>query len=318
MRFRPIIVDNQQQELTQHGTVDFPISMDRQLVADDGCKLIPHWHYEIQISLITNGSVCFRTPVGDTFLSKGEGIFINSAVLHEVIPTAEEASIYECVNFHPNLIYGSAENMIRRDYVDPVLFSRDLPVVILRDLPWQQEICRLLEELSAINESKIYGYEVLMKSLLCKIWFLIIANNRPIIEKQSSITFNDRQRLKLLQDFIQKNYMDRITLKDIAKAGHISRGECCRFFQRILKTSPITYLTNYRISQSIKLLTCTDLSICDIALQTGFSSSSYYAECFRQSMGLTPLQYRKQHQNDGNLSVQCGNPDPQFYNNIHK
>lgn len=303
MIFRPIIVDDHQQELTQHGTADFPLSMDRQLVAHDGCKLIPHWHYEIQISLVTYGAVCFRTPAGDAVLHENEGIFINSAVLHEVLPTDDKESVYECVNFHPNLIYGAPDNMIRRDYVEPVLFSSDIPAIILRDEPWHREICKLLCELSAIDEAKEYGYELIMKSLLCRIWFLLISHHRADIEKQSAVTFSDRQRMKLLQTFIYKNYMERITLADIAEAGHISRGECCRFFQRILKMSPMTYLTDYRLSQSVKLLTCTNLSVAQIALQTGFSTSSYYTECFRKAMGVTPLKYRKQHQNDTDLPI---------------
>lgn len=62
--------------------------------------------------------------------------------------------------------------------------------------------------------------------------------------------------------------------------------------------SPITYLTKYRIAQSIKLLTCTELTITQIAQQTGFNTSSYYTECFKKEMGITPLKYRKQHHGD--------------------
>ena len=52
MKFRPIVVDDSQQELTQHGTDEFPMSMDKQLVSHEGCSLIPHWHYEVQIVLV--------------------------------------------------------------------------------------------------------------------------------------------------------------------------------------------------------------------------------------------------------------------------
>ena len=298
MKFRPIVVDDNQQELTQHGTADFPMSMDRQLVSSEGCMLIPHWHYEIQISVVVSGTVCFRTPIGDTLLQEGEGIFINSAVLHEIIPTGGTQGVYVCVNFHPNLIYGQSDSMIRRDYVEPMLSNPALQAIALQDEPWHKEICGLMRALTSLNEEKPYGYELMEKSILERIWYIILSQNRSEVEKESPITFGDRQRMKQLQAFIQKNYMERITLADIANAGHISRGECCRFFQRILKTSPMVYLTKYRLSQSIKLLACTNLSISQIALQTGFSTSSYYSECFREETGATPLKYRKQHQHE--------------------
>lgn len=294
MKFRPIVVDDSGQELTQHGTEEFPMSMDKQLVSHKNCQRIPHWHYEVQIGLVIQGSVWFNTSAGNFLVQKGEGIFINSGVTHEVEPTEAKDSIYICVNFHPNLIYGQSNNMIRRDYVDPLLFNADLQAFALKDTPWHQEICNLLQELGRINNAQEYGYEIMMKVILCRIWNLILVNNREKIEQKASISFSDKQRMKLLQNFIHQHYSDRLTLADIAAAGHISRGECCRIFHRVLKMSPMSYLMKHRIAQSIKLLTCTEMNITEISRQTGFSSSSYYTECFKAEMGMTPLKYRKQ------------------------
>lgn len=69
MIYRPIIVDETLQELTIHGTDEFPISMDEQIVNDVQCNAIDHWHYEIQICLVKQGTVMFRTPVEENFLS---------------------------------------------------------------------------------------------------------------------------------------------------------------------------------------------------------------------------------------------------------
>ena len=295
VKFRPIQVDDFQQELTQHGTSAFPLSMDEQHVDDEGCHQIPHWHYEIQIAVVTHGSVTFRTPAGDITLREGEGIFINSTVIHEVLKGSVPGSIYICVNFKPEMVYGQSDSIIRQDYVDPITFNTDLQVVPLTSEPWQQEICQLVTELRSVNDAQEYGYELEMKILLCRIWHHFLVNNKQAVERTTSIAFSDRQRFKVLQQYICKNYMERISLQDIAQAAHISRGECCRVFQRVQHESPIQYLLHYRIRQSVKLLTCTGLSISDIAQQAGFSSSSYYTECFKKEMKCKPLDYRKQH-----------------------
>jgi AraC-like DNA-binding protein/mannose-6-phosphate isomerase-like protein (cupin superfamily) len=299
MKFRPIIVDNNQQELTQHGMDEFPMSMDEQQV--NGCALIPHWHYEVQISVVTKGSVKFQTQTGEYLLHEGEGFFTNSGVLHETIQTKDKDSVYVCVNFKPNLIYGQADSAIRKDYVDPVLFSTEMQSFPLQSAPWHQEICNLVLELGRVNNEQEYGYELEMKILLSKIWHTLIINNRDIIEKATPISFSDKQRMKAMQDFIRKNYSEKISLEDIAKAAHISRGECCRVFKRIQRISPMLYLMHYRVAQGVKLLTCMDLNVSEIAFQTGFSSSSYFTECFREEMKCTPLEYRKLHRNDGHL-----------------
>ncbi|MEI6100575.1 MAG: AraC family transcriptional regulator [Eubacteriales bacterium] len=293
MKFRPIIVDNKLQELTEHGTEEFPISMDEQHVSYENCHEVLHWHYEIQIVLVTKGSVLFRTPADEFLIKQDQGVFFNSGCLHEALPTDDTDSIYICINFHPSLIFGQNNSVIRRDYVDPVLFSSEMQAIPLINETWHLEICETIRKLAAINEAQRYGYEISIKILLCSIWLLIAENNRPLIEGGASITFLGKQRMRTLLHFIHRNYMDSISLNDIANAAHISAGECCRIFKRIQHTTPFLYLISFRVAQSIKLLSTTDFSISQIAQQVGFGSSSYYNECFKKEMNCTPSEYRK-------------------------
>ena len=61
------------------------------------------------------------------------------------------------------------------------------------------------------------------------------------------------------------------------------------------------------------MLTCTELNISEIAQQAGFSSSSYYTECFKSKMHCTPMEYRKQHGNAVRTDLEkgCGEPGGQ-------
>ncbi|MDO5562189.1 MAG: AraC family transcriptional regulator [Synergistaceae bacterium] len=293
MKFRPIFVDNTGQELTEHGTDDFPMSMDKQLVSQEHCANVPHWHYEVQIAVVTEGSVMFETPLGSFFVEKGEGIFINSGCPHEIKQTDDENSVYVCVNFNPKMISEGTNSLIRRYYVDPLLTSNDMEVIHLNSTPWHKEICGLLLRMAEIDEAQSYGYEIELKALLCKIWLRLLTNNRGIIENSAPVTFADKQRIRALRQYIHKNYMERISLSDISSAVHISKGECCRIFSRIMHTTPFRYLINYRIAQSLKMLSTTNMSIAEIAQQNGFGSSSYYTECFRKEMNCRPMEYRR-------------------------
>jgi len=57
--------------------------------------------------------------------------------------------------------------------------------------------------------------------------------------------------------------------------------------------SPLNYLINLRIAEAIKLLRQTDLSLTDIALDTGFYSSQHFSVTFKKLTGYTPRAYRK-------------------------
>lgn len=295
MKCRPITVDDSLQELTQHGTRDFPVSMDRQVVSDEHHGGIRHWHEEIQIALVTEGEVLFRAEEQEIRLCAGQGFFVNSGIHHEAHPTERGDGVYICVNFLPNVIFGQADSVVRRDYVDPVLYCDSLRSFPLLDQPWHQEICGLLRELGEVEDAAEYGYEIRMTILLRQIWHLIVVNNREKIEQKSNVSFSDRQRMRALQTYIHKHYMEQIALADIAAAGHISRGECCRVFKRVEKRSPVQYLTRFRLEQSLKLLSSTELSVQEIARQVGFGTGSYFTEKFREEMQCTPTEYRRKN-----------------------
>ena len=52
------------------------------------------------------------------------------------------------------------------------------------------------------------------------------------------------------------------------------------------------YVTKIRIERACRLIRETDLSITEVAEQTGFSSSRYFSTAFKQHMGMTPSQYK--------------------------
>jgi len=304
MKYRPIVIDETLQELTPHGTDDFPISMDEQIVNDPQCDAIEHWHYEIQICLVTKGEVIIRTPGQEVLLHKGEGFFINSGVIHAPVSVGTDDNVYVCVNFHPRFIYGALNSVIRMSYVEPILSNPALQAFALTDEPWHKEICSLLQQLAEVNQQQSYGYELQMHELICRIWQLIAVNNRDKLETQARVSFADNQRTKALQKFIQLRYMDQLTLADIADSAHISRGECCRVLKRVTGISPIALLCKLRISQSVKLLTCSAMSISEIARSVGFESSSYFTVRFKEEMGCTPKEYRQRSKRKDGAAIE--------------
>ncbi len=55
------------------------------------------------------------------------------------------------------------------------------------------------------------------------------------------------------------------------------------------------YLIGYRLDMAKNYLTTTTLNVTAIAEKTGFASYTHFIETFRKTVGISPLQYRKQH-----------------------
>ena len=142
------------------------------------------------------------------------------------------------------------------------------------------------------TKKKDFGYELQLKGLLCLIWHgLIRAIQNPLQNTLAEPTL-DEQRIKIAVQFILEHYKSKITLGDIASSIHISKSECCRSFQRILKMSPIEFVLQTRVYEAAKLLSLQKKSISDVALNVGFNDISYFGKVFRQQFGCSPSDYR--------------------------
>lgn len=79
----------------------------------------------------------------------------------------------------------------------------------------------------------------------------------------------------------------------MAALCHMSYSYFSRMFKKVVHRSFREYLNYIRISKSELLLATTDLSITDIAMQTGFSTSSYFIQQFKLYKKISPKQFRK-------------------------
>jgi len=102
-------------------------------------------------------------------------------------------------------------------------------------------------------------------------------------------------RLKPVLEYLQKNYKNKILLKDIAKAAHISASRLCHLFKEQLNTTVFDYLTNLRINQVKYLLLSTDITCIEMCFDSGFVNLSYFNRTFKKRVGMTPTQFRNQN-----------------------
>ncbi|MDE6204285.1 MAG: AraC family transcriptional regulator, partial [Lachnospiraceae bacterium] len=92
-------------------------------------------------------------------------------------------------------------------------------------------------------------------------------------------------------------YMDdhyrSITLDELAERFHYESSYLSRFIKASTGKNYIKIITELKIREAKKLLTDTNLSIAEIALQTGYHSADHFTCSFKQQCGLSPTAFRK-------------------------
>ena len=92
--------------------------------------------------------------------------------------------------------------------------------------------------------------------------------------------------------FIRKNYKSPISLTDVAEAVDVNPSYLSRVFKSDMGKTVVEYVNETRV-EGAKNMMKEGVPLKEIAIQLGFSSTSYFMTVFKQITGKTPTQYKK-------------------------
>ncbi len=172
-------------------------------------------------------------------------------------------------------------------FIMPIMNDTSIPYIKLTSsTKWQNNIILTLLKLGTNEESEVFS---LLHNFLC-ILELLTENYLSV----NKVAYNDRNLsdLAAMLGYIQTNYENRISIKELSEAGNCCKTKCSELFKKYLHTSPNQYINNYRLEKSTQKLAGTNQTISEVAYSCGFTSSSYFCEAFHKQFGITPKQYR--------------------------
>ena len=98
---------------------------------------------------------------------------------------------------------------------------------------------------------------------------------------------------------MQRHVEDTISIADIAAKTGTSARQIERLFLRYLEMSPARYYLSMRIDRARELLLYSDRPILEVAIATGFTSTSHFAHWFKRLQGVRPSQLRGRVTSEG-------------------
>lgn len=102
------------------------------------------------------------------------------------------------------------------------------------------------------------------------------------------------ERLYQINNYINSNYDQPISMKELSEKLYLSNGYLSRFFKKNYGMSFANYLTNVRIFHAADELLYTDVPVTRVAYDCGFTSAALFNKVFKKEYGVTPTEFRKQ------------------------
>ena len=99
---------------------------------------------------------------------------------------------------------------------------------------------------------------------------------------------------KSIIEYMNSNYMNKISLKDVANKFYLNPSYCSSLFGKYLDMPFSQYLNHIRIREAVKLIDGNeDLSFGEIAETVGYKSLSHFSRVFAYAMGVSPSKYKE-------------------------
>ena len=129
---------------------------------------------------------------------------------------------------------------------------------------------------------------LLLKELYSLLYALIEEFPKPFEYKDKELHAYIQEAI----NFINSNYMNSITVNEIANHVNLSRSYLYKMFIKNLKISPQKYLINLRMYKATLLLKNTKIPIGEVASKVGYSDSLLFSKTFSKYFSMSPLSYR--------------------------
>ncbi|WP_025680323.1 helix-turn-helix transcriptional regulator [Paenibacillus massiliensis] len=172
--------------------------------------------------------------------------------------------------------------------MEALLGARGLGEVWLFELEDISAVNQRMEELLQLGRAFDLDQEIRASVVLYELLLHIIKGASPLSFPRDPAIPN----IYAAADYIRSHCTQSLSVADLAEFTGYSVPYFSRKFHQFMGKTVTAYVLESRILHAKQLLVSTNKTIKDIAFASGFSQSSYFIQCFRKVVHMTPEQFR--------------------------
>jgi len=264
---------------------------------------LPHNHDFFQVCFVSKGAIIHRSDDREAILIKGDALIVPPEFIHSLISKSSNSEFYSLSFteelFHPGFYNSGAttfKSMLRQKVNEAN--HPDLRLKTVLDEKMQNNLMNLMDCLLCEFSSDFPKDLSLAENLVTAI-LLILARAYYAVPSARRELHNIKddcyESIMACREYIDRNYMEELSLAQLAKQFALSRSVLCMLFPKIVGRTLKRYHSEKRIEQAISLSKLEHLSFQEISSLVGYEDYSTFFRNFQKIAGISPLQYRIQN-----------------------
>lgn len=281
---------SQQRQSTFWFTPDFRMGLHHFRYSKNQFDCLPHLHSDYHILICLNGTMEIIRDTQRITLERGEVHTVNPGEVHQT-----QMGISDSPSEGITLILdkGALDGVIGKNHL--LNHSRFENIIFLGRC-FDLNVLRLAKELlDELIERKI-GYEVLVQSLFVQILVYLLRNCLEPKADQSRLqlslqlpSWQMSRALEYMNDHAKSNF----SLGELCSEVGSSPSRFIPLFRNSTQLTPHLFFNKLLMLKAQKLLSATNCSIKEVALELGFKRISHFTALFHKMCGMTPAIYQQ-------------------------
>jgi AraC-like DNA-binding protein/mannose-6-phosphate isomerase-like protein (cupin superfamily) len=264
-----------------------------------------HRHEFMQINYVNMGKAVHVVNNHEFDIVKGDIFVIPPYIPHEIkAREGESAEIFE-FEFEPKFIneqfnsFEQAASFMDFAYIEPFLVSENLVKPRFNVVgKMQVEVEGILHNALDEYTQRRPGYVLMVKSLLLKLLVLVGREFTTDLQNSETRMIYDNHRDTILKalTYIDAHYSEELSIDAVSKKFLLSPSYFSYLFKSITSKTFTEYVNGIRVAKASEMLKHTDKKVLSICHEVGFRSINHFNRMFRQIVGVSPTEYRKNNQ----------------------
>lgn len=251
----------------------------------------PKWHSHsfYELMFVLDGNCLLDTKERpEILLAKGNFVLIHPNFSHRRYQNSPDMEMFSCT-FKPTINLENSDGVFIQEILSQLDTIRIAPAT-----------ARMSTYVADIKESAYLGHPCLTAVILAYLELFLLealCQLQPgsrLSALSSRILEPDRQ-YQLVRQYIEENLSQALTAEAVAQHFHISAKQLNRMLLETSQTSVSGIIRDVRFQKIRTLLIDTDMSLSEIAEDTGFSNEYNMSRFFKEAEGMPPGMYRRSY-----------------------
>lgn len=272
-------------------TVEYENKRSVMLYDNDQTEAYPvHWHNAVEIIIPLSNDFCVISNGVEYHLKEKEILIIPPGELHSMPAKEGRRIIFQCDD-------ALLSDIGILDSIMPVFNSsihitpkvdKQLYLIARKNI---LDIYNNFFSNTPIADTRIYVDLLTMLTSVREFQLKLLSSESD----EYAINSDGSIKLSRVIKYIDRNFTEDISLDKLAAVAGYSKYHFSRIFKKYQNISIVQYISRKRIKLAERLLIDPELSITEVAMQSGFSSLTTFNRIFKAEKNCTPTEFKKMY-----------------------